>query len=151
MDESLFRFAKTPQRRRAVEQAQANIASLDHWVLFTTESYIVLYSWPPKSPGKRTKQLKQAKDIAQSMDRMWALYEKHYASEPFVRVYPEGRLPALRDVQGTNYCDIGFVVDPKTRRVTIVAAIDNLLKGAAGQALQNLNLTLGLDETTGLL
>ena len=80
-----------------------------------------------------------------------ALYEKHYASEPFVRVYPEGRLPALRDVQGTNYCDIGFVVDPKTRRVTIVAAIDNLLKGAAGQALQNLNLTLGLDETTGLL
>lgn len=80
-----------------------------------------------------------------------ALYEKHYGSEPFVRIYPEGRVPALRDVQGTNYCDIGFVVDPKTRRVTIVAAIDNLLKGAAGQALQNLNLALGLDETAGLL
>ncbi len=80
-----------------------------------------------------------------------ALYQKHYGSEPFVRIYPEGRLPTLRDVRGTNYCDLGFVVDPKTRRVTIVAVIDNLLKGAAGQALQNLNLLLGLDETTGLL
>lgn len=80
-----------------------------------------------------------------------ALYRKHYEAEPFVRIYPEGRVPALRDVQGTNYCDIGFIVDPSTKRVTIVAAIDNLLKGAAGQAVQNLNLTLGLEETAGLL
>jgi N-acetyl-gamma-glutamyl-phosphate reductase len=54
-------------------------------------------------------------------------------------------------VQHTNYCDIGFKTDPKTKRVTIIAAIDNLVKGAAGQAVQNMNLVFGLDETAGLL
>jgi len=82
---------------------------------------------------------------------LYELYQRRYADEPFVRVYPEGRVPALRDVQHTNYCDIGFHVDPKTKRVTIVTAIDNLLKGAAGQAVQNLNLMYGFDETAGIL
>lgn len=80
-----------------------------------------------------------------------ALYAKHYESEPFVRIYPEGRFPDLHAVQGTNFCDIGFRTDPATRRVTIVAAIDNLVKGAAGQAVQNMNALFGLDETTGLV
>ena len=80
-----------------------------------------------------------------------AAYEKYYRDEPFVRLYPEGRFPDLRGVQGTNFCDIGFQVDPETRRVVIVAAIDNLVKGAAGQAVQNMNLVLGLPETAGLL
>ena len=80
-----------------------------------------------------------------------AVYEKYYSSEPFVRLYPEGRLPDLRGVQGTNFCDIGFRVDPASRRVVIVAAIDNLVKGAAGQAVQNMNLLLGHPETAGLL
>ncbi len=79
------------------------------------------------------------------------VYEKYYKDEPFVRLYPEGRLPDLSEVQLTNYCDIGMTVDPKTRRVVIVAAIDNLVKGAAGQAVQNMNLLLGYDETTALL
>lgn len=79
------------------------------------------------------------------------LYEKQYGDEPFVRIYPEGRFPDLQAVAHTNYCDIGIQADPKTRRVTIVAAIDNLVKGAAGQAVQNMNLMLGIDETAGLL
>ena len=78
-------------------------------------------------------------------------YEKYYSDEPFVRLYPQGRLPDLAGVQRTNYCDIGFVVDPASRRVVIVAAIDNLVKGAAGQAVQNMNLLLGCSETAGLL
>lgn len=82
---------------------------------------------------------------------LYDLYQRRYADEPFVRVYPEGRVPSLRDVQNTNFCDIGFHVDPSTRRVTIVAAIDNLLKGAAGQAVQNLNLMFGFEETAGIL
>jgi len=82
---------------------------------------------------------------------LYDLYQRRYADEPFVRVYPEGRVPSLRDVQNTNFCDIGFHVDPSTRRVTIVAAIDNLLKGAAGQAVQNLNLMFGIEETAGIL
>lgn len=80
-----------------------------------------------------------------------AVYDKYYRDEPFVRLYPEGRLPDLRGIQGTNYCDIGIQVDPPTRRVVIVAAIDNLVKGAAGQAVQNMNLMLGFPETAGLL
>ena len=80
-----------------------------------------------------------------------ALYDKYYRDEPFVRLYPEGRLPDLRSVQGTNFCDIGLQVDPSTRRLVIVVAIDNLVKGAAGQAVQNMNLMLGYPETAGLL
>jgi N-acetyl-gamma-glutamyl-phosphate reductase len=80
-----------------------------------------------------------------------AIYRKFYAKEPFVRVYPEGRFPSLQSVAHTNYCDLGVQMDAKTRRMVIVAAIDNLLKGAAGQAVQNMNLMLGIPETTGLL
>ena len=80
-----------------------------------------------------------------------AVYEKYYRDEPFVRLYPEGRLPDLRGVCGTNYCDIGFHVDSPSRRVVVVAAIDNLVKGAAGQAVQNMNLLLECPETAGLL
>lgn len=79
------------------------------------------------------------------------IYRKFYAKEPFVRVYPEGHFPSLQSVAYTNYCDLGIQLDPKTRRVVIVAAIDNLVKGAAGQAVQNMNLMLGLPETSGLL
>ncbi len=80
-----------------------------------------------------------------------AVYQKYYRDEPFVRLYPEGRLPDLRGIRGTNFCDIGFRVDAASRRVVIVAAIDNLVKGAAGQAVQNMNLLLGYPETGGLL
>lgn len=80
-----------------------------------------------------------------------AIYEKHYGSEPFVRIYPEGRLPDLHGVQHTNFCDIGFQVDPDTGRLIVISAIDNLVKGAAGQAVQNLNVMFDVEETAGLL
>jgi N-acetyl-gamma-glutamyl-phosphate reductase len=79
------------------------------------------------------------------------IYEKRYASEPFVRIYEAGHVPDLRAVQRTNYCDIGVVFSASTRRGVVVSAIDNLVKGAAGQAIQNMNLVLGFDETEGLL
>ena len=80
-----------------------------------------------------------------------AIYREAYGEEPFIRLYPEGRVPNLHAVQNTNYCDIGFQVDPATRRLTVVVTEDNLVKGAAGQAIQNMNLMLGLPETAGLL
>lgn len=73
-----------------------------------------------------------------------------YGKEPFVRVLAPGKFPSLKDVQLTNYCDIGMEVDAKTDRVIIISAIDNLLKGASGQAVQNMNIRLGLAETMGL-
>lgn len=80
-----------------------------------------------------------------------SVYEERYADEPFVRLYAPGKVPDLRAVQGTNFCDIGFIFDPESRRATVVAAIDNLVKGAAGQAVQNMNLMLGFAETDALL
>lgn len=77
-------------------------------------------------------------------------FQQHYAGEFFVRVHPVGSLPNVAFVRGSNYCDLGVVSDPRTGRVIVVAAIDNLVKGAAGQALQNMNLMLGFEESAGL-
>lgn len=79
------------------------------------------------------------------------LYRNFYEGRRFVRIRPQGKWPATKEVSGSNYCDIGFAVDKRTGRVTIISVIDNVVKGAAGQAIQNLNLMMGWDETTGLL
>jgi N-acetyl-gamma-glutamyl-phosphate reductase len=78
------------------------------------------------------------------------LYETHYDGEPFVRVLPEGTLPSTAHVRGSNFCDISVVVDERTGRIIVVSAIDNLVKGASGQAVQNMNLMCGFPETLGL-
>jgi N-acetyl-gamma-glutamyl-phosphate reductase len=80
-----------------------------------------------------------------------AIYAQRYAGEAFIRLYPAGHLPDLHAVVRTNYCDIGVAVDAATGRAVVVSAIDNLVKGAAGQAIQNMNLLLGYPETEGLL
>ena len=79
------------------------------------------------------------------------LYERCYAGEPFVRLYNPGSLPDLHGVTRTNFCDIGVTFDALTGRAVVVSVIDNLVKGAAGQAVQNMNLMLGHSETEGLL
>lgn len=79
------------------------------------------------------------------------LYQQRYGAEPFVRLYHPGQLPDLRAVRHTNYCDIGFKFDAASGRGIVVSAIDNLVKGAAGQAVQNMNLMLGFGETEALL
>nr|WP_320116360.1 N-acetyl-gamma-glutamyl-phosphate reductase [uncultured Desulfuromonas sp.] len=83
-------------------------------------------------------------------EQLKALYEDFYADQPFVRLFPGGQLPNVAFVRGSNYADLGFVVDERTRRVIVVSAIDNLVKGAAGQAVQNMNVMAGYDETLGL-
>lgn len=79
-----------------------------------------------------------------------AAYEAAYADAPWVRVLPQGALPETKNVRGTMFCDIGLVVDPRTDRLIVVSCIDNLCRGASGQALANANLMLGLDPATGL-
>lgn len=79
-----------------------------------------------------------------------SLYRNYYEGRHFVRIRQDGTWPATKEVAGSNYCDIGFAVDARTNRVTIVSVIDNLVKGAAGQAIQNLNLMMGWDESLGL-
>ena len=79
-----------------------------------------------------------------------AAYNKYYADEKFVRVLEPGVCPETRWVEGSNYTDINFKVDPRTHRVVMMGALDNLVKGAAGQAVQNMNLIFGLNEDEGL-
>ncbi|AFS78860.1 N-acetyl-gamma-glutamyl-phosphate reductase ArgC [Gottschalkia acidurici 9a] len=79
-----------------------------------------------------------------------SIYEKYYKDEYFVRLTKEGILPETKWVKGSNFCDIGLKVDERTGRVIVIGAIDNMIKGAAGQAVQNMNILFNLDEKTGL-
>lgn len=78
------------------------------------------------------------------------LYQGHYANEPFIRVLEPGCFPTTQHVRGSNFCDIGLAVDEKTGRVILMSAIDNIVKGASGQAIQNMNILCGLQEDAGL-
>ena len=79
-----------------------------------------------------------------------AVYDKYYKEEKFIRVLDEGICPETKWVEGSNYVDINFKIDPRTNRIILMGAIDNLVKGAAGQAVQNMNLMFGLPESEGL-
>jgi len=79
-----------------------------------------------------------------------ALYRKFYAGRPMVRIWPAGKLPELQHVAHTNFCDIGFALDETGERLIVVSCLDNLGKGAAGQAVQNFNHILGIEEQTAL-
>jgi len=92
----------------------------------------------------------RAPSVAGAEDLL-AIYEHQYAAEPFVRLFNPRHMPDLHGVARTNFCDIGVVFDARTKRAVVVSAIDNLVKGAAGQAIQNMNLMLGYPETEGLL
>jgi N-acetyl-gamma-glutamyl-phosphate reductase len=88
---------------------------------------------------------------AQSVQSIEAVYRQFFAARPMVRIWPAGSLPELQHVVKTNFCDIGFALDSTHKRLIVVSCLDNLGKGAAGQAVQNLNLMLGLEEQAGLL
>lgn len=83
-------------------------------------------------------------------EQLLDVYKKYYENCPFIRIYEKGLLPESNHTNGSNYVDIGLVVDKRLNRVIVVTALDNLIKGAAGQAIQNMNIMFGLDETTGL-
>ncbi|MCM8811792.1 MAG: N-acetyl-gamma-glutamyl-phosphate reductase [Candidatus Omnitrophica bacterium] len=84
-------------------------------------------------------------------EQLRRIYQKRYAGEPFIRLLPEKVWPNIKAVSGTNFCEIGLQADHQGKRAIIISAIDNLVKGAAGQAVQNMNLLYGFPETAGLL
>jgi len=97
-----------------------------------------IYATPTKSFGPQTEQ-----EVA-------AVYRQYYGGKPFVHINPPGEMPELNHVVGGNGFHLGFVIDRRVNRIIITAVIDNLIKGAAGQAIQNMNLLFGLDQTMGL-
>lgn len=80
----------------------------------------------------------------------YQILDHYYREEPFVRVLEPGQFPQVKNVAGSNFCDIGITVDTHTERVIVISALDNLVKGASGQAIQNMNLMCGFEETEGL-
>jgi len=90
--------------------------------------------------------------LAKKMDtgRIIDLYKNTYAGEPFIRVLEAGRFPNVKNVRGTNHCEIGLTVNKRTNTLVVVTAIDNLMKGASGAAVQNMNIMMGFDEKTAL-
>jgi len=95
--------------------------------------------------------LRDTRDATEVSRRVADCYRQAYSAEPFVRLVEEKRLPDTKNVVGTNYIDIGWRFDPRTRRLLVISAEDNLVKGAGGQAVQCFNLMNGFDETTGLM
>jgi N-acetyl-gamma-glutamyl-phosphate reductase len=90
-------------------------------------------------------------DAPRQANEIEALYRSYYAERSLVRILPAGKLPELQHIRHTNFCDIGFALDASGERLVIVAALDNLGKGAAGQAVQNMNVMRGYPQTAGLL
>ena len=88
------------------------------------------------------------KDV--TYEEVKAIYDKYYANEKFVRVLDKDVCPQTKWVEGSNYVDVNFKIDPRTKRIIMMGAMDNLVKGAAGQAVQNMNLMFGLKESEGL-
>ena len=93
---------------------------------------------------------KKADGTYPSYEEIKAVYDKYYAKEKFVRVLKKGVCPETRWVEYSNYVDVNFIIDERTGRIILMGALDNLVKGAAGQAVQNMNLLFGFDEAEGL-
>ena len=94
--------------------------------------------------------VKKADGSLPTYEEIKAAYDKYYADEKFVRVLEKGECPETKWVEGSNYVDVNFVIDERTGRIIMMGALDNLVKGAAGQAVQNMNILFGLNEEEGL-
>ncbi len=123
------------QEVNALCNANVQISFTPHLLPVSRGIFSTVYA--QLQPGTTTEQIR-------------ALYEKMYGNEYFIRLLSDDQLPATQYVRGSNYCDISFRVDPRTNRIIILSTIDNIVKGAAGQAVQNMNLMCGFDEADGL-
>ncbi len=139
-----FRAYGLPTHRHTpeIEQELGGIAREDITVSFST------HLLPINRGILSTIYATLTKDM--TLDDVHALYAQAYSAHPWVRVLPAGKLPETRFVRGTMFCDIGLAVDPRTNRLIILSAIDNLCRGASGQALANANLMCGVDMQEGL-
>ncbi|MEK6614465.1 MAG: N-acetyl-gamma-glutamyl-phosphate reductase [Candidatus Binatota bacterium] len=125
-----------------IEQELSQIAKRPVLVLFAP--HLV-----PMSRGILSTMYVELKKILDG-ERLAKIYKDFYRGDPFIRILPAGSFPQTKEVRGSNDCAIGFRYDPRVKRLVVITAIDNLVKGAAGQAVQNMNLMYGWPETEGL-
>ena len=140
-----FRAYGLPTHRHTpeIEQEVSKLAGADVTLSFNTHLL-------PIDRGILSTIYTRLTDSGTTLDDVHAAYTDFYADKPFVRVLPKGQLPETRFVRGTVFCDVGLVIDPRTGRLIIITAIDNLCRGASGQALMNANLICGLDIDEGI-
>ncbi len=142
-DENFAPYKVTGHRHTTeIEEQLSNISDSDIEVGFT----------PHLAPFKRgmLATIYTKASVKTSSEELWDLYNDFYADEYFVRIVPQGTLPSVKAVAGSNFADIIPVYDERLQRIIVVSAIDNLGKGAASQAVQNMNIMYGYDEKTGL-
>ena len=130
------------QHTPEMEQELSYLGGEEYKVLFSPHVMPIDVGIVSKIYVKYTKQLDYAE--------LSTLYKNFYNNKPFVRIYDDGSLPQVKDVANTNFCDIGVTINNRTKQYVITSVIDNTIKGAAGQAVQNMNLMLGFDEVLGL-
>ncbi|WET06487.1 N-acetyl-gamma-glutamyl-phosphate reductase [Lentisphaerota bacterium ZTH] len=128
-----------------IEQEMAAAAGVDHEIAINFIPHLV-----PVNRGINSTILMNAA-AGCSMEKIASAYEKAYGKEKFVRILPAGKCSDTKYVTMSNCCEIGYNYDPRTNKVILTSVIDNLTKGASGQALQCLNIMFGLEETSGLL
>jgi len=132
----LFSHQHTPEVLEHLGLAASDVMFSTHLLPLSRGILATLYAW-----------LEQPAEPAE----IEAVFRSYYAGRKLVRVWPAGRLPELQHVAHTNFCDIGFALDASRQRLMVVSCLDNLGKGAAGQAVQNFNLMTGMEEAEGLL
>ena len=137
-----YKIAGTHRHIPEIEQELSILSGEDVAVTFTP------HIMPVERGMLSTIYFKLKKDI--STDEVIEMYKNFYAGKPFVKILDKGILPTVKDVSETNMCNISVGVDARTKKLIIVSAIDNLVKGASGQAVQNMNILFKLDETLGL-
>lgn len=144
-NESMKAYAIASHRHTPeIEEQLSTVSDTNSEVLITFTPHLV-----PMNRGILTTSYAKLKKKL-SYEEVKAVYEKYYGDEYFVRLTKENILPETKWVKGSNFCDIGLKVDERTGRVVVVGAIDNMIKGAAGQAVQNMNIMFDIDEKSGL-
>lgn len=138
-----YKVAGTHRHTPEIEQELSSVAGKDITVSFTPHLL-------PISRGILSTIYAPLSSADISGEQIQEIYTRTYTDEPFVRFLGENCTPATQYVRGSNFCDIGFAIDRRTNRIIMMSAIDNIVRGAAGQAVHNMNLLLGLPETTGL-
>ncbi|MCX7746179.1 MAG: N-acetyl-gamma-glutamyl-phosphate reductase [Clostridia bacterium] len=148
-----FQFCECTENYKAYKVAtHRHTSEIEQELSFLANEDILISFTPHLIPMKRgmlCTSYANLKDKASAADLV-SLYKEHYKNEFFVRVLDEGKIPETKHVAGSNFIDIGIVVDERLNRVVIVSCVDNLGKGSASQAVQDLNIMCGFDETTGL-
>jgi N-acetyl-gamma-glutamyl-phosphate reductase len=129
-----------------IEQGLATLGGLKQPPAISFTPHLV-----PLNRGMHVTTTATLTDVTIGWHAVQSVYQSVYAHAPFVRLCGEGESPESNWVKGTNFCDIAWAIDPRTNRIVLTSVIDNLMKGAAGQAVHNMNWLFGLPETMGLL